>query len=131
MLEHINQTANGSEEIQDINNTDKKPYDGSKQPMVIVPNLKSSVSAIKAQGMVDLRIDWIKSRTAEIKRNWDDPKVPSGEKLTLKSEWERYMEQVPKLLDKREQLQKKLAKIEKDEAKSVSETKLEDISFGD
>jgi len=128
---HLNLTTTGSDESQDTNNNDKKPYNGSKPPMVIVPNLKSSTSVKKAQGMIELRISWIKSRAEVIKVDWNDPGKAPGDKLSLKMEWDRYEEQVPKLLKKRELLEEKLLEVEKIESQTVSKSTLEPISFGE
>jgi len=131
MNENFDRSNTGSEDTQDTNNTPKQPYDGSTPPVIIPDNLKSSLSVLKALKKENQRTTWIKNRVGEIQGKWDDPNVAAGEKLSLKKEWDRYKEQVPKLVAKRKQLQKKLAEIEKVEAKSVSETSLGDISFGD
>lgn len=116
---------------QDTDSSDNKSYDGSKPPVVIVNNLKSSVSVKKAQAWIELRINWIMSRTIAVKADWNDPGKTPGDKLSLKMEWDRYSEQVPKLLEKRELLKEKLIVIEKIESQTVSNTTLEDISFGE
>jgi len=108
---------------------EKKEYDGSKRPMVIVQNLKSLNSVQNAQDRVVKRLGWVENRVSEIQAEWNDPSTATATLSGIKAEYDGYVVEVPKLKEKATQLTTLLAEVEANEREALENVTLEDIDF--
>ncbi|NQU67071.1 MAG: hypothetical protein HQ510_03925, partial [Candidatus Marinimicrobia bacterium] len=65
---------------------DKKEYDGSRRPMLLVKSYKSSSAVKNAKNRLKKRFEWIKNRNEEIKREYSDSNTDALIKLNLLNE---------------------------------------------
>jgi len=108
---------------------EKKEYDGSKRPRVIVQNLKSLTSVQNALERVTKRLGWVKNRVSEIQPQWNDPSTPTATLSGIKAEYDGYVVEVAKLKEKATQLTTLLEEVDANERKALDDVTLEEIEF--
>lgn len=104
---------------------ESKEYDGSRSPMVIIPNLNSSLVIDKALGRIQTRLNWIKARRESLFQEWEDTATRASRKAEIRTENDKLKSDLPKLRDKGSQLREKLKKVEEKELE-----KLKGYDFG-
>lgn len=114
---------------EDKKTEEKKEYDGSKRPMVIVQNLKSLKSVQSAQERVSKRLNWVEGRVAEIQADWNDPSTTTATLSGIKAEYDGYVVEVPKLKQKAAQLTTLLAEVDANEREALENVTLDRIEF--
>ncbi len=114
---------------QDKPKVEKKPYDGSRRPMLLVRSYKSSSAVRNAQTRLRKRSEWIKKRNEEIKREYSDSNTDALIKLNLLNENKALSIEVPALMKSQADLKEKYAELEQSAREEVKDATLEPLNL--
>ena len=108
---------------------EKKEYNGSKRPMLLVKNYKTGQAIENAQGRIDKRFSWVKTRVEEIKTEYNNPKTDFLKKQDLHQENNKLAIEIPMLKQSQIELNGKHSELEKIAKDSIKNESLTIIDF--
>jgi hypothetical protein len=100
---------NDQEQIVD---SGKPEYDGSKRPMLLVKNYKTRQAIENAKVRIDKRFAWVKARVGQISAEYNNSETSSLAKQDLLHENNMLAEEMPKLRISEENLIEKFTELE-------------------
>ncbi|MBT5421116.1 MAG: hypothetical protein HOK80_09505 [Candidatus Cloacimonetes bacterium] len=109
---------------------EKKEYDGTKRPMLLVKNYKTRQAIENAQGRIDKRIAYIKKHAEEISTKYNSTETDALKKQDLLQENNKLASEIPKLKDSQLELTKKRKELEELAKETIENQTLATIDFG-
>ncbi|NQU66487.1 MAG: hypothetical protein HQ510_00960 [Candidatus Marinimicrobia bacterium] len=114
---------------QDIPKQEKKKYDGSRRPMLLVKSYKSSSAVKNAKNRLKLRFEWIKKRNEEIKRDYGNSQTDALTKRDLLQENKSLSKEITDLMAGQKELTVKYEELEKLAREEVKNATLEPLNL--